>query len=301
MATGPPDPPFTSADASATLAQACSLVGLDSAEAQLIRLGENAIYRLDRQRVVVRIARGIDVLEDARKEVAVASWLNNAGLPAAEPTEHDQPIVIGTRPVTFWKLIDNSGNEATTEDLARVLRQLHNLPVPASLALPEFDIFGRVAERIAASADITGAERDFLTDLLRQLRDAYADLNFTLPRSAVHGDAHQDNLIQRPDGKLILIDFERFAFGPPESDLAVTATERLVGWHSAAQYARFCQAYGFDVMTWEGFPVLRATNELKMTTWLMQNIRESDLVAQEFRTRLASLHDNDALRTWQPF
>jgi len=117
----------------------------------------------------------------------------------------------------------------------------------------------------------------------------------------VHGDAHQDNLIQRPDGKLILIDFERFAYGPPESDLAVTATEHLVGWHSDAQYARFCQAYGFDVMSWEGFPILRTINELKMTTWLMQNVRESDRIALEFRTRLASLHDRDAPRTWQPF
>lgn len=205
------------------------------------------------------------------------------------------------RPVTFWKLIDDSGTEPPLEDLARVLRQLHSLPVPAGLALPEFDIFDRVSERIAKSADLTDAEREFLTGRLAQLRLDYASLDFTLPRSAVHGDAHQDNLIQRPDGKLILIDFERFAYGPPESDLAVTATEHLVGWHSDAQYARFCQAYGFDVMSWEGFPILRAINELKMTTWLMQNVRQSDRVAEEFRTRLASLHDRDAPRTWQPF
>jgi len=301
VAAAPPGAPFTPAGASATLAEACSLAGLSSDEAQLIRLGENAIFRLQRQRVVVRIARGIEFLKYAKKEVGVAEWLRDAGLPAAEPTAHDQPTVIRDRPVTFWKLIDDSGSEATLEDLARVLRRLHNLPVPATLALPEFDIFDRVPERIANSADLTDAQREFLTDRLSQLRQDYASLEFTLPRSAVHGDAHTSNLIQRPDGQLILIDFERFGYGPPESDLAVTATEHLVGWHGEAQYARFCQAYGFDVMTWEGFPVIRAINDLKMTTWLMQNVHGSDRLAQEFRNRLASLHDRNAPRAWQPF
>ena len=38
-----------------------------------------------------------------------------------------------------------------------------------------------------------------------------------------------------------------------------------------------------------------------MTTWLMQNIGESDRIADEFRTRLASLRDDNAPRNWQPF
>ena len=52
---------------------------------------------------------------------------------------------------------------------------------------------------------------------------------------------------------------------------------------------------------WDGFPVIREVYELKMTTWLMQNVRESDRVANEFQTRLTSLHDPDAPRHWQPF
>jgi hypothetical protein len=100
---------------------------------------------------------------------------------------------------------------------------------------------------------------------------------------------------------VILIDLERFAFGSPENDLAVTATEYHIGWHTDSQYADFCDAYGFDVESWDGFPVIRAINELKMATWLMQNVRGSDRVDREFRTRLASLHDEDAPRNWQPF
>jgi thiamine kinase-like enzyme len=173
--------------------------------------------------------------------------------------------------------------------------------VPPGLPLPELAIFGRVADRIATAAILPGAEREFLTGRLAGLRQQYSDVRFTLPPAAVHGDAHQSNLIQQPDGIVRLIDFERFAFGPPESDLALTATEYLIGWHSDAAYASFCDTYGFDVMAWDGFPVIRAINELKMTTWLMQNADESERIASEVRTRLASLHDDDAPRDWQPF
>lgn len=294
-------PPFTIDAARATLTSACSLAGVSSQDAELIRLGENALFRLDHERIVVRIARGADLLADARKEVAVASWLRDAGLPAAQPVACDQPVMVHGHPVTFWKLIDDSGHRPTLADLARILRTLHHLPVPPGLALSEFDMFARVAGRITASPDLADDERDFLASRLAGLRHAYAGLDFLLPASAVHGDAHQSNLIEQPDGTVVLIDFERFAFGPPESDLAVTATEHLIGWHTSEQYATFCDVYGFDVMTWPGFPVIRAINELKMTTWLMQNVGQDKRVANEFRTRLASLRDDNAPRDWHPF
>lgn len=291
---------FTSAEALATLEEACRASGLRRDGADLMRLGENAIFRLAHDRIVVRIARNIDILQDAAKEVAVALWLRETGLPATEPAELPQPIIARDRPVTFWKLIDDSGAKATIADLGAILRRLHALPVPAELHLPEFHMFGRVAERIAA-ADLAEADRAFLADRLCSLRDQYQGLRFRLPPSAVHGDAHQSNLIKRPDGAVVLIDFERFAWGHPETDLSVTATEYLIGWHTDEQYADFVRAYGRDVRDWEGFPVIRAINELKMTTWLMQNIGESERIAEEFRTRLASLRDDSAPRHWNPF
>jgi aminoglycoside phosphotransferase (APT) family kinase protein len=291
---------FTSAEAQATLEEACRDAGMRSEGAELMRLGENAIFRLAHDQVVVRIARSIDVLADAQKEVAVASWLRDAGIPGAEPAKCEQPIIARGRPVTFWRLIADSGTKATIADLGAILRRLHALPVPASLPLPELDMFGRVAERIDAG-DLAEADRTFLADRLRSLQDQYQDLHFEFPPSAVHGDAHQSNLIKQPDGAVILIDFERFAFGHPETDLSMTATEYLIGWHTDERYAEFVRAYGQDVTDWEGFPVLHAINELKMTTWLMQNKGESDRIADEFRRRFASLHDSDAPRDWQPF
>jgi len=117
----------------------------------------------------------------------------------------------------------------------------------------------------------------------------------------VHGDAHVQNLIVRPDGVPVLIDLEGFALGAPESDLCVTATEHEIGWHTDAQYEEFCDAYGRDVKDWVGFPVLKQINQLKMTTWLMQNIADGPDVAGEFRVRLRTIRDGAAPRPWKPF
>ncbi|MGW4638022.1 phosphotransferase [Sphaerisporangium sp. NPDC004334] len=294
-------PPFTAPEARETLNAACRKAGLRAENAALLRLGENAIFQLATEKLIVRIARNAEVLPDATKEVAVAEWLRESGLPASEPADYEQPLLIRDRPVTFWRLIENNGEKASVRDLARILRQLHHLPVPPDLPLPKFDIFGRVSERIAKTEALSEKDHEFLEGRLAELREKYESLRYPLTPCAVHGDAHQQNLIVTLDGRVLLIDFERFAFGPPETDLAVTATERLIGWHSTEEYESFTDTYGFDVMRWEGFPVLRAINELKMTTWLMQNVNESERVAEEFRTRFASLRNDDAPRSWTPF
>jgi hypothetical protein len=56
-----------SADAVTVLEEACSDAGIQGDEAELIRMGENALFRLPHDRIVVRIARSIDVLRDARR------------------------------------------------------------------------------------------------------------------------------------------------------------------------------------------------------------------------------------------
>jgi thiamine kinase-like enzyme len=88
------------------------------------------------------------------------------------------------------------------------------------------------------------------------------------------------------EGRPVLIDFERFAWGQPEWDLAMTATEYLTAkWWTEREYSEFVEAYGYNVTSWEGFDVLRAVHELKMTTWLMQNVAESPEIAEEYRGR----------------
>lgn len=293
--------PFTSSSAADVLEDACHQANLNPSGAQLMRLGENAIFALNHPSIVVRISRGIEVLEDARKEVRVAAWLEGCGIPAARLHHMDQPMIIREHPVTFWQRVPDSGNKASAGELGTVLRQLHDCTVPESLQLPTFEIFGRVDKRLNRAKEVPDADVDFLRERLADLRGAYASLALNSAQSAVHGDAHVKNLICTPRGERVLIDFEAFARGPREIDLAVTATEYEIGWHTSKEYKEFCAAYGVDVRDWNGFPVLRDINMLKMTTWLMQNIHEGPEVRAEFSRRLETLRDPAGATEWKPF
>jgi aminoglycoside phosphotransferase (APT) family kinase protein len=292
---------FTSSSAADVLESVGRQVDLDTSGAQLMRLGENAIFALKHPSVVVRISRGMEVLNDARKEVRVAEWLESCGIPAARLHHIDQPMIVQEHPVTFWQRVPDSGRKASAGELGSVLRQLHGCTVPGSLQLPAFEIFGRVDKRLDRASEIPHADVEFLRERLVDLRCAYASLALNSAQSAVHGDAHVKNLICTPNGERVLIDFEAFARGPREIDLAVTATEYEIGWHTSEDYKDFCAAYGFDVRDWDGFSVLRDINMLKMTTWLMQNVQEGPDVRAEFARRLETLRDPSSATEWKPF
>lgn len=271
---------------------------LPPADARLIRIGENAL--IHSHPYVVRIARSAGSLDDARKEVAVSAWLNASGLPASRTSDHEQPVMVDGHPVTVWHFAQSIGRKATAAELGAVLARLHGLPAVGRPDLPRFDIFGRVQQRLDHPAAPSDAV-EYLSAEVARLRTAHASLTYPSPPTAIHGDAHVQNIIVTANGPL-LIDFERFGIGHPEDDLAVTATERTVGWHTDADYAEFCQAYGADVTRWSGFHVLRNINQLKMTSWLMQNVSNAPELLNEFNTRLTTLRAQGRIcRPWVPF
>ena len=292
---------FGTESARRALVVACQSAGLDHAGAELIRFGENALFRLVSTPVVVRIARTKDYWSDAVNEVNVAGWLARHGLDAATACDVPQPVDALGHPVTFWDFIaGRPGGPKDIGTLGAVLRRLHVLPPPTTFALPEEDILGRVGSRIE-TAPVSRDDKQFLTRRLQELRAQIADLRYPLSPSPTHGDAHSENLMIQ-DGKPILIDFERFAWGQPEWDLAMTATEYAsAGWWSSSEYQEFSDAYGYDVMSWDGFPILQAAHELKMTTWLMQNVQESDEISEEFRVRMRAIRGGRPRETWRPF
>jgi hypothetical protein len=302
--SGPDDPAgFSAAGTRRTLDAACAAAGLDAGGAELMRLGENAIFRLRSVPLVARIARTVDYLPDVETEVAAARWLESAGFPAvrlAGPAV--QPVVADGRVVTFWELVSEGAEYGTAGELAVLLRRLHGLEPPASLVLPELRPFARVDGRIAG-ADLAGDDREFLWGRLAELRAAYAGLEFVLPAGPVHGDANVGNVIRRAsDGVAVLIDLDGFASGPREWDLMLTAMyfERF-GWHTEREYAEFVAGYGFDVLGWPGYPVLRSVRELLMVAWLAQNTREDPRIAAEAAKRIGDLRAGDGRRDWAPF
>ncbi|MGW1758035.1 phosphotransferase [Streptomyces mirabilis] len=133
----------TSATATRVMRAACRAAGLDDRDTELIRLGENALFRLGSVPVIVRIARSVEYLSAARKEVAVSRWLAGEGFPAARVIEDlEQPLVVDGHPVTFWHLIVDAGRAATYGELGAVLRDLHALALPDGLELPRYSALG---------------------------------------------------------------------------------------------------------------------------------------------------------------
>ena len=96
----------------------------------------------------------------------------------------------------------------------------------------------------------------------------------------------------------MVIDLDGFAIGPREWDLALTAIYYdSFGWHTREEYETFVRVYGFDIMKWPGYPVMRAVREFLMVTWVIQKADESPRVAAEARKRITALRTEPAVRT----
>jgi aminoglycoside phosphotransferase (APT) family kinase protein len=295
---------FSTVDTLGTVSRAGSIAGIDTADARLLRIGENAIFRLP-GRVIARVARTLAYEVDARKEVAVARWLESEGYPAVRALSIEQPVVVDERVVTFWEVISDEDSYGSTAEVASLLVRLHGMeppPPPPSLDLPALRPFARAELRIDANGWLGSDDRDFLQGRLEELRAKYADLDFALPQGVIHGDASVGNVLHDRGGKPVAIDLDGFAIGPREWDLVLTAMYYdSFGWHTREEYEAFVRVYGFDVMEWPGYPVLRDVREFLMVTWLSQKAPGDERVAAEVRKRITALRTGGAKKDWQPY
>ena len=129
-----------------------------------------------------------------------------------------------------------------------------------------------------------------MTNRLAELQSDYAGLEFVLPPGVIHGDASIGNVLRDRQGNPVVIDLDGFAIGPREWDVVLTAIYYdSFGWHTREEYETFARVYGFDIMTWPGYPVLREVREFLMVTWVIQKASENERTAAEARKRIAAL------------
>jgi len=114
------------------LAVASEQLDLDGRGASLIRIGSNAVFRLQKP-VIVRFARDPGPLEEARKQVAVARWLEAAQYSATRALHIEQPIEVGGHAVTAWQSVSDREEYAPIDQVAELIRRLHALTPPPSL------------------------------------------------------------------------------------------------------------------------------------------------------------------------
>lgn len=288
--------------AHALLEEACAADGLSADDANLMRLGSNAVFHLTAP-VVVRISRkGADV-DEVRRTLAVARWLESVDYPAVRVVDIDQPIVLNGHVVTFWESVSRDGQQyATVGEFAEVLARLHRLDAPAELSLPVLDPFENAARRISVNEWLSHSDREYLTQQFAKLRDDYAGLEFVLPPGVIHGDANVGNVLHDRHGNPIVIDLDGFAIGPREWDVALTAIYYdSFDWHTHEEYQTFVRVYGFDILSWPGYPIMRAVREFLMVTWLTQKANESERIAAEASKRITALRTGRSRKDWKPF
>ncbi len=279
-----------------TLRTACTTVGLDAPAPELIRLGENAVWRV-RPGVIARVARDEDRFPLHERGVHLARWMHAHQVPVALPVNGlPNPVRVDGRVVTWWEEIPKA-RPATPPQLGAALRALHEMPLP-DLDLPEAATVDKVDARLAV-IDIPEEDRAALRAMSARLNSAYEDLEYELPRGLVHGDAHAANLLSTPEGRLGWVDLDGVALGQPEWDLVLTGIEYECGWVSDDAYAGFVSGYGYDVRAAPAYAVLREIRLLRMTSWLAQLPGEDKL--RETVRRIADLRQGRPILGWKAF
>ncbi|MBN9735402.1 MULTISPECIES: aminoglycoside phosphotransferase family protein [unclassified Pseudonocardia] len=292
---------LTGADARSSLVAACRRVGIRVGSVETIRIGSNAVFRLDGE-VIGRVAPDRRAWDDAERQIRVARWLERVGYPVARPLPVEQPIDGAGRAVTLWRSVCRGEVYAPIGDVARLIRELHALEPPHDIAFPPLRPFGAVGDELPDLRHLSPANRGFLDERIRWARVTFPELPFVLPPGVVHGDANVGNVLRGDDGGPVLIDLDGVAVGPREWDLVQTAlfSDRL-GWHTADEYREFVRVYGYDLTGWEGYTELADMREIAMTTWLGRRAGESATTAAEVEKRITALRTGASRRGWRPF
>ncbi|MER8013541.1 phosphotransferase enzyme family protein [Streptomyces griseoluteus] len=266
-------------------------------DARLLALGENAVFAAGD--VVVKVGRDAELLDRARRELAVATWLAESGVPSVRAAE-PEPLLVDGHPVTVWHRLPDPVRPAEPRDLAELLRLVHALPAPP-VPLPPRELLGGVERWLRLAGDaIDPGDAAYLRARRDGFASAAAALTPRLTPGPIHGDALPRNVHIGPDGP-VLVDLETFSADLREHDLVVMALSRDRYGLPAEAYDAFTSAYGWDVREWEGCSVLRGARETASCAWVAQHAPANPKARAEFERRVASLRDGDESVRWYPF
>ncbi|QGK71923.1 phosphotransferase [Allosaccharopolyspora coralli] len=281
------------------LAEICRTAGLDPRGARLLRFVNNGVFLLREHPVVVRIVLAPSFSYRAEHVVRAGRLLAEYEIPATRLLPGlCQPVRAAGHLATLWEAVPDAGPQPTGADLGALLRRVHAMPVPGDL--PSWNPMADVRRRLRDAEQLDVADRDFLQQRCDEVERRLAALDFPLPRSVVHGDAHLGNLIAGPGGP-VFCDLDSLCVGPPEWDLTPMAVGRLRLGHSPERYEQLVDSYGVDVTSWPGFAVLRDLRELKITMSVLPILRSNPRIRGELRRRLSSLRRRDDDERWTAY
>lgn len=283
------------------LAAVCDQLGLRHTRVTRQRSTSNAVYLLNDEHLVVRLAPDTPVRRRrAETAVALTRWIaEQSDAITVAPTRIPQPVLTADVVATVWP--HHPAPPAAPPDLAMPLRGLHALPDPP-FEIPEFQPLTRLYEALAIDHErphpiLTDLDHEWLTARADELVEDYHRTEFPLGRGIVHGDAHTGNLVRDGD-RWVLIDWDNACRAPKEADLVAGLPDHF---HvPSKERAAFLAAYGYDLTTHDEWRLVRDLAELKsLASYIRRSPAHPDIAAQ-LRTRLRSLQSGDRTVTWRP-
>lgn len=288
---------FDESEMHQVLERGCTAVGLDFSDARLLRGHTNAVVLLEREQVVVKIARRGSRIDDVARTVQFVRWLMEAGFPTVPLHPVDQPVVIGQHAITFWTYLPQPVRSVAAVQLAGPLRALHALPIPP-VALPLHDNLAAIRRSLAAITCLTDDALSFLSEYAAQLEDDLGVVEFALPEGVIQGDPQHRNALHVADHTAVLCDWDTVASGQPEWDLVTVEVHCRRFNHGQQHYAAFADAYGWDVTQWPGYQTLAAIRELRMITTNARKVRHAPDSLEEIERRVEGLRRHDRFLGW---
>jgi len=245
--------------------------------------------------------------DEIQRQIDLANWLAERDYPVNLPVtelglQHQD---LDGAVASFWEWIEEDRErQVHLADLARLLGTLHSLldEYPAAAAFPRWDPFDEIEQRLRAlELEADGwpdqAQLDLLRDWSRRNRDELGAVDWALPGGLIHGDAHVGNVLTAGDGTDLMIDLDAVAQGRREWDLVPTAVSHLRFRATPDSLEGFTAAYGFDLLQWSGWPAIKRTRELYMTSWLM-SVANNGTRREEVDHRMRCLAEGDEQVTW---
>ncbi|WP_203756760.1 phosphotransferase, partial [Actinoplanes cyaneus] len=166
--------------------------------------------------------------------------------------------------------------------------------------LPRWEPMGEIRSRLDEPDGVDIRDLAYMQAECDRLEEALANLTYELPPGPIHGDAFMGNLISGIDGPAIC-DFDSSCDGPREWDLVPVAVGKLRFDYAGDDYGALVGHYGFDVIAWPGFPVLRRLRELKLVTSIVPVLASRPVLQPQWRRRLETYRSRDETARWSTY
>ncbi|MGW5569646.1 phosphotransferase [Nocardia thailandica] len=297
-------------DLDTTLHTACALRDLSPARARLIHHSSNAVYVLPDHGAVARISTGAADLDRALRTRTLTSELARNGFGATEPLPDADPVVVDDHDISFWTYYPQPpGPAPTSRELGALLCQLHTAAPPEHVQLPRWipleSLHTALTDPRTATQHLTTADRQRLLELVDEVRDQIATIDWPLGEGLIHGDAWAGNLLWRDTAAglvPILGDWDWTSIGPLEVDLIPT-------WHAAIRFGRdqgwvdaFVAEYGYDLRIFDrGFQALRRMRDLVQISGPLRRADASPEHAARLRQRVKAILSGDEHGQWSQY